>query len=411
MNQLCRAPEVQSLGDGKKRSNVTKLHLATSFAHLITGSKTDNNSNQRRKYLTGCGKRGVRCHRKRGIKKMKFNFLQKQTSRREMLRGSATLAGSVFLAHLFPTRLLRASAAGYRQPAPSPADLLASMRAKFNAVPMETQELADNVTMFDGPGGAVTVLNGPDGKFVVDTFVAPAWRRLKEALDGLGSAPVKYVIDTHWHFDHTDNNAHLHAAGATVVAHENTKKRMSEPHDLPVLYRGADGALASLHFDPSPAEALPQQSFANSYQLRANGEILALQHVAPAHTDSDIYVHFQNANVISMGDLFFNGMYPYIDPGTDGSIDGMIAAADKILSLADNHTKIVAGHGPLGNKADLTKSRDMLITSRDRAQKLKSAGKSALEAVAEKAFDDLDPVWGQGIINSDQWVQIVYLTL
>src|SRR5712692_10001719 len=342
---------------------------------------------------------------------MKFNFLQKQTSRREMLRGSATLAGSVFLAHLFPARLIRASTAGYRQPAPSPADLLASMRAKFNAVPMETQKLADNVTMFDGPGGAVTVLNGPDGKFVVDTFVAPAWPRLKAALDGLGNAPLKYVINTHWHFDHTDNNAHLHAAGGTVLAHQNTKKRMSEPHDLPVLYRGADGALASLHFNPSPAEALPQQTFATSYQLRANGEILELQHVAPAHTDSDIYVHFQNANVISMADLFFNGMYPYIDPGTGGTIDGMIAAADKILSLADNQTKIVAGHGPLGNKADLMKSRDMLITSRDRVEKLKATGKSALEAVAGKPFADLDPVWGKGIINANQWVQVVYLAL
>jgi cyclase len=342
---------------------------------------------------------------------MKFNFLEKQTSRREMLRGSATLAGSAILAHLFPAPLVGASTAGFAQQSPSPADLLASMRAKFNAVPMETQKLADNVTMFDGPGGAVTVLNGPDGKFVVDTFVAPAWPRLKEALDCLGSAPVKCVIDTHWHFDHTDNNPHLHAAGAAVLAHENTKKRMSEPHDLPVLYRGEDGALAGLHFDPSPPEALPQQTFAATYQFRANGEIVELQHVAPAHTDSDIYVHFQKANVISMGDLFFNGMYPYIDPGTGGSIDGMIAAADNILSLADNHTKIVAGHGPLGNKADLMKSRDMLITSRDRVQKLKSAGKSALEAVAEKPFADLDPVWGKGIINGDQFVQIVYLTL
>jgi cyclase len=342
---------------------------------------------------------------------MKFNFVQKQTSRREMLQGSTTLAGSALLAHLFPATLLRGSAMDNAQRAPSPAALLAIMRGKFNAVPMETQKLADNITMFDGPGGAVTVLNGPDGKFVVDTFVVPAWPRLEQALDGLGSAPVKYVIDTHWHFDHTDNNAHLHAAGATVVAHENTRKRMSEPHDLPVLYRGADGALAGLHFDPSPAEALPRQIFATSYQLEANGETFVLQHVAPAHTDSDIYVHFQKANVISMGDLFFNSMYPYIDPGTGGSIDGMIAAADKILSLADNHTKIVAGHGPLGNKADLTKSRDMLITSRDRVQKLKSAGKSALEAVAEQPFADLDAVWGNGIINSEQWVQIVYLTL
>jgi cyclase len=342
---------------------------------------------------------------------MKSNFLQKQTSRREMLRGSAVLAGSAFLAQLFPAPLLRASAAGHAQPTPSPADLLADMRAKFNAVPMETQKLADNLTMFGGPGGSVVVLNGPDGKFVVDTFVAPAWPRLKEALDGLGNAPLKYVINTHWHFDHTDNNGPLHAAGATVLAHENTTKDMAEPHDLPVLYRAPDGALAGLHFDPSPVEALPQQTFRARYQLQANGETLALEHVAPAHTDSDIYVHFQEANVIQMGDLFFNGMYPYIDPGTSGNINGMIAAADKILLLAGNDTKIVAGHGPLGNKADLTKSRDMLVTSRDRVQKLKSAGKSAEEAVGEKPFADLDPVWGNGIINSEQWLQIVYLTL
>jgi cyclase len=342
---------------------------------------------------------------------MEFDFFQKKTSRREMLRGSATLAGSAFLAHLFPVASLRASTVGYAQQAPSPADLLADMRARFNAAPLETQRLAENVTMLSGPGGSVVVHNGPDGKFVVDSFVAPAWPRLKAALDGLGKAPVQYVIDTHWHFDHTDNNAPLRAAGATVLAHENTKKDMSEPHDLPVLYRASDGALAGLHFDPSPPEALPQQTFAASYELQANGETLALQHVAAAHTDSDIYVHFQRANVIQMGDLFFNGMYPYIDPGTGGKINGMIAAADEILSLASNDTKIVAGHGPLGNKADLTKSRDMLITSRDRVQQLKSAGKSALEAVAEKPFADLDPVWGNGIINSDQWIQIVYLTL
>src|SRR5580698_8500198 len=285
----CRVSAIER-NDRIWRSSILPPHLHT----LSQGAKQTMIPISGGSIKRGGGKRGVRCHRKKGIKKMKFNFLGKPVSRREILRGSVTLAGSASLAHFLPSTLVRASAAGSAQQMPSPADLLASMRAKFNAVPMETHDLADNVTMFDGPGGAVTVLNGPDGKFIVDSFVAPAWPRLKEALDNLGSAPVKYVIDTHWHFDHTDNNAPLHAAGATVIAHENTKKRMSEPHDLPVLYRGADGALASLHFDPSSAEALPQQSFANSYQLRANGEILALQHVAPAHTDSDIYVHFQN---------------------------------------------------------------------------------------------------------------------
>ena len=116
-------------------------------------------------------------------------------------------------------------------------------------------------------------------------------------------------------------------------------------------------------------------------------------------------------NVIQMADLFFNGMYPYIDPGTGGKITGTIAACDEILSLAGNDTKLVAGHGPLGNKADLMRFRDMLVTSHDRVEKLKSAGKSAQEAVAEKPFADLDPIWGNGIINGEQWVQIVYLTL
>jgi cyclase len=342
---------------------------------------------------------------------MKVDLLRKQASRREVLRGSVAFAGCALLANLFPATLLHASAAGNLQQGTSAADLLASMRAKFNAAPIQTQKLADTVTMLSGPGGTVVVLNGPDGKFVVDTFVAPAWPKLKEALDGLGDAPVRYVIDTHWHFDHADNNAPLHAAGATVLAHENTKKRMSEPHDLPVLYRGSDGALAGLHFDPSPADALPQVTFAASYKLQANGETLALQHFAPAHTDTDIYVHFQKANVIQMGDVFFNGMYPYIDPGTGGTITGNIAACDEILSLADNSTKIVPGHGPLGNKADLTKFRDMLITARDRVQKLKAAGKSAEEVAAEKPLADLDPVWGTGIINSDQFAQVIYLVL
>jgi cyclase len=342
---------------------------------------------------------------------MKVNLLRKQASRRDVLRGSVAFAGSALLANLFPATLLHASAAGNLQQGPSAADLLASMRAKFNAAPIQTQRLADTVTMLSGPGGSVVVLSGPDGKFVVDTFIAPAWPKLKEALDGLGDAPVRYVIDTHWHFDHTDNNAHLRAAGATVLAHENTTKRMSEPHDLPVLYRGSDGALAGLHFDPSPADALPQVTFAASYKLQANGETLALQHFAPAHTDTDIYVHFQNANVIQMGDVFFNGMYPYIDPGTGGTITGNIAACDEILSLADNSTKIVPGHGPLGNKADLTKFRDMLVTARDRVQRLKAAGKSAQEVAADKPFADLDPVWGTGIINSDQFAQVVYLVL
>jgi glyoxylase-like metal-dependent hydrolase (beta-lactamase superfamily II) len=275
------------------------------------------------------------------------------------------------------------------------------MRAQMGGAPIQAQPLAENLTLLSGPGGNVVVLNGPDGKIVVDTFLLPAWPKLKEALDGLGNAPVKTVIDTHWHFDHTDNNGNLHAAGATVLAHENTKTRMAEPHD---------SALLGLHIPASPADALPQQTFSSSQKLQANGENVMLQCFQPAHTDTDIYIHFQKANVIHMGDTFFNGFYPVIDTSTGGKVNGIIVAADKVLSLADNNTKIVPGHGPLGNKADLTKSRDMLVVARDRVQNLKTAGKSAEEIAASKPLADLDPVWGH-MLSSDIFVQMIYSSL
>jgi cyclase len=331
---------------------------------------------------------------------MNSDFLQKRHSRRDMFRGSATLAGNAFLAQLFPGNLLRAAIHGLAPQ--TPADRANAYRAQTGAIPIQSQKLADNLTLLSGPGGNVVVLNGPDGKFIVDNFVSPAWPKLKETLDGIGNAPLKYAIDTHWHFDHTDNNAPLHAAGAIVLAHENTKKRMSESHDVPVL---------GLHFDASPADALPQKTFASSYKLQANGESLSLQYLAPAHTDSDIYVHFENANVIHMGDTFFNHAYPFIDPSSSGKVKGMIAAADKILAIANSDTKIVPGHGPLGNKADLTDTRDMLATAVDRIEKLKAQGKTYQEAAATKPLADLDATWAKGMLGSDLFIQVIYLTL
>jgi len=333
---------------------------------------------------------------------MSPKFLEKQTTRRAMLRNSAGFAGSALLARFLPASILSAGVPGPRQQAATaPTDHLAAIRAQMGAAPIQAQPLGENLTLLSGPGGNVVVLNGREGKIVVDTFLLPAWPKLKEALAGLGSAPLKTVIDTHWHFDHTDNNANLHAAGATVLAHENTRKRMAEPHD---------SALLGLHIPASPADALPQQTFSSSQILRANGEILTLQYFQPAHTDTDIYIHFQQANVIHMGDTFFNGFYPVIDTSTGGKVNGLIVAADKILSLADTNSKIVPGHGPLGNKADLTKSRDMLVVARDRVQKLKTAGKSAEEIVASKPLAELDPVWGH-MLSSDVFVQMIYSAL
>jgi glyoxylase-like metal-dependent hydrolase (beta-lactamase superfamily II) len=249
-------------------------------------------------------------------------FLERQSTRREMLRNSAAVAGSALLAQLFPASLLSAGVPNLRQQAATaPTDHLAAMRAQMGSAPIQSQPLGENLTLLSGPGGNVVVLNGPDGKIVVDTFLMPAWPKLKETLDGLGNAPLKTVIDTHWHFDHTDNNANLHAAGATVLAHENTKTRMAEPHD---------SAFLGLHIPASPADALPQQTFSTSQKLQANGEIVMLQYFQPAHTDTDIYIHFQKANVIHMGDTFFNGFYPVIDAGTGGKIDGMNYSLDPL---------------------------------------------------------------------------------
>ena len=331
------------------------------------------------------------------------SFLQKQNTRRGMLRNCAGFAGSALLAQLFQASLLNAGVPALRQQAATPpTDSLGAMRAQMGTLHIHSQPLAQNLTFLSGPGGNVVVLNGPDGKIVVDTFLLPAWPKLKENLDGLGNAPLKTVIDTHWHVDHTDNNANLRAAGAIVLAHENTKTRMAELHD---------SALLGLHIPASPADALPQQTFKASQKLQANGEIVMLQYFQPAHTDTDIYIHFQKANVIHMGDTFFNGFYPVIDAGTGGKIDGMIVAADKVLPLADNNTKIVPGHGPLGNKADLTKYRDMLVVARERVQKLKTAGKSTDEVAASKPLADLDPVWGHGMLTSDLFVKIIYSAL
>ena len=282
-----------------------------------------------------------------------------------------------------------------------PQDRLAAFRAQIGATPIKTQPLGENLTLLSGPGGNIVVLHGADGLIVVDTFVAPAWPKLEESLKSLG-APVTFVINTHWHFDHTDNNGPLHAGGATVVAHENTKRRMSAPQHIAIL---------DLDFPPSPAAALPQRVFKDGYKLAANGEHLEVSHVPPAHTDSDVIVRCEQANVLHAGDVFFNGRYPLIDGSTGGRVDGMIEACDRLLHLAAADTRIVPGHGALATRADLVKYRDMLATAADRVRKLKASGKSLEESIAAKPFTDLDGDWGSGRYKGDDFVKIVYLTL
>jgi glyoxylase-like metal-dependent hydrolase (beta-lactamase superfamily II) len=322
-------------------------------------------------------------------------------SRRQLLQAAAAIGSGLVLPR-FSSRALAWAAGQAQQPAAPSTEGLERMRATLGAFPIQSQPLAENLTLLSGPGGNVVVLHGKDGMLVVDTFVAPAWPKLKESLAAIGKEPVKLVIDTHWHYDHSDNNGPLHRSGATVIAHENTPKRMSETHQM---------ALLSIKVLPSPAEALPQQTFKDTHKLDFGGESIHLGHIPPAHTDTDIYVHFQKADVLHAGDCFFGGMYPFIDVETGGTIAGMIGACDKLLAMAGSKTKIISGHGPIGGKAEVTQFRDMLSIARGRIQKLKSSGKTVQEAVAAKPFADLDSTWGKTFFTSDQFVQIVYPAL
>ena len=286
------------------------------------------------------------------------------------------------------------------QPAAQSKDPLAAMRAQMGATPIETTKLSDSLTMLSGPGGNVLVLSGRDSKVVVDGFVQTAWANLKQRLDAMGESRIATLINTHWHFDHADNNANFRKAGAAILAHDNTKKRLSEPHDL-----------LGMHFEPAPAEALPTQTFGARHTLEASGEQMMLGYMPPAHTDTDIYVHATKGNVLHLGDLFFNGMYPFIDASTGGSINGMIRGAGLALKLADVKTRIVPGHGPLGDRAALTKYRDMLVTVRDSVQKLKTSGQTLEQVIAAKPSAQFDETWGKGFMDPKSFLTIVYNTL
>lgn len=317
-------------------------------------------------------------------------------ARRDILHAGAKLAGIALIAPAIPAW----GRPFVVQQAPAAADPLAKMRADIGAAPIERVKLTDSLTMLSGPGGNVVVLNGRDGKIVVDCFVQPAWPGFKQILDSLGTGRITTLIDTHWHFDHSDNNENVRKAGASVVAHANTKKRLSETHEL-----------LGMRFPAMPAAALPTETFTTTHSLTANGEQVMLGYIQPAHTDTDIYIRFAKGNVLHMGDVFFNGIYPFIDAGTGGSINGMIRGADAGLRLADTSTKIVPGHGPVGDKAALTKFHDMLVTVRDRVQKLKTSGRKLEEVVAENPTKEFDPTWGKGFMPPAMFVGIVYNTL
>ena len=269
-------------------------------------------------------------------------------------------------------------------------------------VQIQIVDVAEGVYMLVGRGGNIGVSAGDDGVFLIDDQFAPLTEKIKAAVATKSDQPIRFVVNTHWHGDHVGGNENMGEAGAILVAHENVRTRMSTAQFNEVFNRTTP---------PSPPGALPVITFTDALTFHWNDDDLHVFHVEHAHTDGDAIIHFKKANAVHMGDTYFNGTYPFIDISSGGKIDGVIAAADVVLALSDNATKIMPGHGPLSNKAELQAYRDMLATARDRIQALVSEGKSRDEVVAARPTSDLDAEWGGGFMQPDVWVGLVYLSL
>ncbi len=311
-------------------------------------------------------------------------------------RGFLRLGMSAMAAGIAP-RWIRAQIQA--QPA---ADRVSQMRAAGVSTEIKTTKLYDNLYLLQGAGGNMAVQTGTGGKILIDSSYSTAVPRLRDALHTLGPDPAHLLINTHWHIDHTDGNEGMHQAGFSILAHSMTRERLSRPSEI---------KLFGLSLPAAPDGALPTLAFDNGMRLWSNGDSLELEHFDAAHTDTDIYIRFDKADVLHMGDTWFNGFYPFIDESSKGNIGGMITAAEKGLQMAGPTTKIIPGHGPLGTRAQLQATRDMLSNVRDRVAKLKQSGASEQEAVAKKPTADLDPEWAKGTFPPDMFVGIVYRTL
>ncbi len=272
----------------------------------------------------------------------------------------------------------------------------------FSKVQIKTEKLSPTTYMMTGEGGNLGLSIGDDAVFVIDDQFAPLTPKIKAAIAKLTKKPIKFVLNTHWHFDHTGGNENMGKAGALIIAHENVRKRLS-----------ADGFIAffGMKTKAEPKVALPVITFTQNMSFHINGDELYAYHVAHAHTDGDAIVHFKNSNVIHMGDTFFNKLYPFIDTSSGGKVDGMIGAADRVLALADDSTKIIPGHGPLAGRTDLLAYRDMLATVSARIQAQIKSGKTLDEVQATKPTAEFDAVWGKGFLAPQKWVEMMYENL
>lgn len=281
-------------------------------------------------------------------------------------------------------------------------NVLQSMRAAASSAQIKPVRITDTIFLVQSVGANILVFVGPDGHVLIDSGMATATPRLLEALTKLSPHPLKLLINTSWLFDHTDGNAALHVAGAFIVGQENVRARLSAQQKVPMF---------NLELPSSPASALPQQTFTDAEKIYLNNDEFDLIHVPSASTDSDTVIHFVNANLIHVGELWFNNAYPVLDSGSGGTINGMIQGADSILQLADDRTRIIPSHGNPGNKGNLSNYREMLATVANRVEKLKIAGQNINQVLAARVTADLDAQWSHGEITADMFVTAVYNTL
>ncbi len=270
----------------------------------------------------------------------------------------------------------------------------------FSKVEIKAEKLNATTWMLVGAGGNMGLSVGEDAVFLVDDQYAPLAPKIKAAIAAITAKPVKFVLNTHFHFDHTGGNEALGKEGALIVAHDNVRRRLNA--DQLISFVGSTAPQPA-----SPKVALPVITVPGAISFHINGEEVNAFHVANAHTDGDLIVHFKGGDIVHMGDVFFNGSYPFIDAGSGGSPLGMIAAFDRVLALAGAQTKIIPGHGPLADKAALQRTRDMLSTLVARIQAERRAGKTDEQIRNAKPTADYDEAWGKGFIKPEQFVQLV----
>jgi cyclase len=279
----------------------------------------------------------------------------------------------------------------------APTALLA--QAGLDTVQIRTESLAPGIYVLFGSGGNIGLAVGDDATFIVDDQFAPLTPKILAAIGAITPKPVRFVVNTHWHFDHTGGNENMAGTGAVIIAHDNVRKRMSTDQFIEAINRKEPA---------SPKGALPVVTFADAVRLHLNGQEIVVTHVAPAHTDGDALVYFSKANVLHMGDVFNMSGLPFVDRSSGGSIHGVIAAAEKVLAFADGNTKIVPGHGRVVGRAEMEAWHRMLVTLRDRIKKEIAAGKSVDQVLAAKITEPYAKDWPGG---HERFVRVVYQEL